>query len=158
MENRSKAEQLTAALSRHDMSIAVAESCTGGLLGAAITAVPGSSACFSGGVIAYGNTVKQDLLGVEQDILTRFGAVSSECAQAMVLGLHHLFHCNVGVSVTGIAGPGGGSPEKPVGLVYAGFLFSNHSFVREYRFHGDRDTIRRRTVEAILGEILARMQ
>ncbi|MFO7903082.1 MAG: CinA family protein [Planctomycetota bacterium] len=157
MENLSRAEKLGAALSQRDMSIAVAESCTGGLLGAAITAVPGSSAYFSGGIIAYSNTVKHELLGVDQHLLERFGAVSSECAEAMVLGLRHLFHCDVGVSVTGIAGPGGGSAEKPVGLVHAGLLFSGHCFVREYRFHGDRDTIRHATVDALLDEVLARI-
>lgn len=157
MKNLSRAEKLAAALSHHDMSMAVAESCTGGLLGAAITAVPGSSAFFSGGVIAYSNTVKHQLLGVDEDILDRYGAVSSECAEAMVLGLHRLFHCEIGVSVTGIAGPGGGSAAKPVGLVHAGLLFSGHCFVREYRFHGARDTIRQSTVDALLDEILARM-
>lgn len=156
MDSVSRAEQLKAVLCRQHQSLAVAESCTGGLLGATITAVSGSSDYFSGGIIAYSNMVKHQLLGVEQDTLERFGAVSAECAEALVAGLGRLFHCDIGISVTGIAGPGGGSRDKPVGLVYAGFLLSGHIFVREYRFRGGRDAMRHETVNSVLDEILSR--
>jgi PncC family amidohydrolase len=98
--------------------LATAESCTGGLIGDLLTNVPGSSNYYWGGVISYDNQVKNGVLGVPQEILDTVGAVSRECAIAMAHGVLKLIGANVAVSVTGIAGPGGGTPDKPVGLVY----------------------------------------
>ncbi len=98
--------------------LALAESCSAGLLAARIADVPGSSAYFAGGVVCYSNEAKRDLLGVEQDLLDRFGAVSAEVAEAMAIGALDRFDADIAVSITGIAGPGGGTDEKPVGLVH----------------------------------------
>ena len=100
--------------------IAVAESCTGGLIGAAITATPGSSAMFYGGIIAYDNSVKTKLLGVPPSTLGKYGAVSEKVAERMAAGALERLNVNLAVSVTGVAGPGGGSVEKPVGTVWIG--------------------------------------
>ena len=106
------------ALERAGLTVAVAESCTGGLLGAALTAVAGSSAWVRGGVIAYANDVKVGLLGVPEDLLASHGAVSAETAAAMAVGVRQAAGADVGLAVTGVAGPGGGSVERPVGLVH----------------------------------------
>ena len=98
-------------------TLAVAESCTGGAVGAALTAVPGSSAVFAGGVIAYSNAVKQQLLGVPAALLDEHGAVSEPVVKAMAEGLLSRFHCDWGIAISGVAGPGGGTVEKPVGMV-----------------------------------------
>ena len=121
-------------------TIAVAESCTGGGLGAIFTAVPGSSAYFLGGIIAYSNQVKMALLGVEQEILTQWGAVSHPVAKQMATGVKQKLNTDWGISITGIAGPDGGTETKPVGLVYLG-LASPDGKVKsfEYRFGKDRE-------------------
>ena len=98
-------------------TLAVAESCTGGALGAALTAVPGSSAAFAGGVIAYSNAVKQQLLGVPASLIDQHGAVSEPVAKAMAEGLRSRIHCDWGIAISGVAGPGGGTVDKPVGMV-----------------------------------------
>ena len=103
-----------------DVRIGVAESCTGGLLGAAITAMPGSSAIFTGGFLTYSNQAKSDLLGVPSSLIDRYGAVSAPVALAMAQGTRDRLGTDLAVSITGIAGPGGGSPEKPVGTVWFG--------------------------------------
>jgi PncC family amidohydrolase len=102
--------------------VAVAESCTGGLLGAAITAVPGASVCFRGGIIAYDDGVKVELLGVPKELLREHGAVSAEVAAAMARGVRQRLATEVGLAVTGIAGPSGGTPAKPVGLIWVAAL------------------------------------
>jgi nicotinamide-nucleotide amidase len=131
------------------LTIAVAESCTGGLLGERITNVPGSSDVFLGGVIAYHNDVKLNALGVRSEDIQRYGAVSEEVVLQMASGVREKLLAGVGVSVTGIAGPGGGTPEKPVGLVW---ISIHDSEARERRFHliGDRAEIRQRAAQAAL--------
>jgi nicotinamide-nucleotide amidase len=131
------------------LKLAVAESCTGGMLGERITSVPGSSDVFLGGVIAYHNDVKKKLLGVRPEDLERFGAVSEEVALQMAAGVRERTGADVGVSVTGIAGPGGGTPEKPVGLVW---IAIHESDAKARRFHvvGDRAEIRQRAAQAAL--------
>jgi nicotinamide-nucleotide amidase len=131
------------------LKLAVAESCTGGMLGERITNVPGSSDVFLGGVIAYHNDVKKKLLGVRPEDLERFGAVSEEVALQMAAGVRERTGADVGVSVTGIAGPGGGTPEKPVGLVW---IAIHGSDAKARRFHvvGDRAEIRQRAAQAAL--------
>jgi nicotinamide-nucleotide amidase len=130
-------------------TLAVAESCTGGMLGERITSIPGSSDVFLGGVIAYHNEVKRTLLGVRSEALERAGAVSEEVAIQMASGVRERLGADVGVSVTGIAGPGGGTAEKPVGLVW---IAVHASEVKARRFHvgGDRAEIRQRAAQAAL--------
>ena len=131
------------------LTLAVAESCTGGLLGERITNIPGSSDVFLGGVIAYHNDVKQDALGVRAEDIERFGAVSEEVALQMASGVRERARAGVGISVTGIAGPGGGTAEKPVGLVW---IAIDAAEVKARRFHlvGDRAEIRQRAAQAAL--------
>lgn len=131
------------------LKLSVAESCTGGLLGARLTAIPGSSDVFIGGVIAYDNAVKRSVLGVPQTLIERYGAVSGEVASAMAKGVVDALGGDLGVAVTGVAGPGGGSEEKPVGMVW----IAAHGAVnecRELRLFGDRGEVRQRAAQAAL--------
>jgi len=123
-------------------TVAAAESCTGGLLGARLTARPGSSEYVLGGVVAYANDVKRAVLGVPEDLLAAHGAVSEEVAAAMAEGVRHVTGATWGLSVTGVAGPSGGSPEKPVGLVEIGCAGPSGVRVVESRFPGDRESVR----------------
>lgn len=134
-------------LQARGQTLSVAESCTGGLLGARITERAGSSAYFLGGVLVYSNELKHRLLGVSQEILERHGAVSPECARAMAEGVKRLTGSDWALSVTGIAGPGGATAGKPVGLVYLGLAGRE---AREFRFAGDRGQVRRLSVEKAL--------
>ena len=149
------AERLVRKLAEKGLTCATAESCTGGGVGSAITAVSGSSAIFWGGVISYDNSVKRDVLGVPEEVLATKGAVSSECAAAMAEGARRLLKTDLAVSLTGIAGPGGGSAEKPVGLVWFG-LASAKGVVTEKRiFPGDRAAVRAAAIEHALQILLA---
>lgn len=136
-------------------SLATAESCTGGLLGDLITGEPGSSEFFLGGVIVYSDRSKLELLGVGEDILRKNGAVSSRAARAMARGVRKLFSSSIGVAITGIAGPGGGSPEKPVGLVYIAVAGPGGDKVEKHIFTGDRREIKRRAAERTLTLLIA---
>lgn len=134
---------LGAALKRRGWTISAAESCTGGLVLSRLTDIPGSSAYVMGGVVAYGNAVKRDLLGVSDFVLERFGAVSPQTAEAMARGALDLFETDLALSITGIAGPDGGTPEKPVGLTYiaiagADGIIADGVIVRRYVWSGDR--------------------
>jgi nicotinamide-nucleotide amidase len=128
----------------------VAESCTGGLLANRITNVPGSSEVFLGGVVSYSNALKQSLLGVPAETLVQYGAVSEPTARAMAEGARQRLGGWWGVGITGIAGPGGGSPEKPVGLVYISCQRSRHDVVKRQLFAGDRETIKYRATQYAL--------
>lgn len=143
------AEEVGDLLRRRGLRLVVAESCTGGLLGAQLTSVAGSSDWFLGGVISYANELKAGLLGVRPQTLAVHGAVSAECAREMAEGAVARLGGDVAVAITGIAGPGGATPGKPVGLVYLG-LAGPSAGVRELRLHGTRDEIRRATVESAL--------
>ena len=138
------------ALRSRGLTVAVAESCTGGLLGAVLTALPGSSDYMRGGVIAYADSVKADLLGVSRHALAEHGAVSEPVALAMADGVRQRCHAAIGLSVTGIAGPSGGTPSKPVGLMYVGVVLPEHA--RVVRLEGDsgRDANRAQAVLAAL--------
>jgi nicotinamide-nucleotide amidase len=137
------------------LTLAVAESCTGGLLGERITNIPGSSDVFVGGVIAYHNDVKRESLGVRQSDLDAWGAVSEKVAMQMASGVRERLGSDIGVSITGVAGPGGGSAEKPVGLVWIG-VDGLEKFARRIHASGDRGEIRQRAVQAAL-EVVRRM-
>jgi nicotinamide-nucleotide amidase len=126
-------------------TIAVAESCTAGMLGMHITRVPGSSVYFLGGILCYSNDAKMELCGVPPELLQKFGAVSAEVAEAMARGVRCALHSSIGLSITGIAGPGGGSAEKPVGLVYIGISDGQHTESRHRIMPGDRESIRERS-------------
>jgi nicotinamide-nucleotide amidase len=126
-------------------TLAVAESCTSGMLGMHITQVPGSSDYFRGGVLCYSNDAKIDLCGVPAELLQKHGAVSAEVAEALASGVRQSLHSSIGLSITGIAGPGGGSPEKPVGLVYIGVSDGQRTHSRHRIMPGDRESIRERS-------------
>ncbi|OCW58231.1 damage-inducible protein CinA [Hoeflea olei] len=138
--------------------VATAESCTGGLIAAAITDVGGSSAVFDRGFVTYSNQAKQDMLGVKPATLASFGAVSAEVAAEMALGAWKHSDADLTVAVTGVAGPGGGSPDKPVGLVWMGLSGPGVSDVVELRWDPSwsRDAIRAATVRAALEALIAR--
>ncbi|MBR0067641.1 MAG: nicotinamide-nucleotide amidohydrolase family protein [Kiritimatiellae bacterium] len=145
------AELLVAKLKERGLTCVTAESCTGGGVGSAITAVPGSSAVFLGGVISYANEVKRDVLDVPQEILDTHGAVSSECAERMAACARNLLKADLAVSLTGIAGPDGGSAEKPVGLVWFGLATKDGVHTEKMIFGGDRASVRAQAVTHALG-------
>lgn len=138
-------------------TLVTAESLTGGGIGNALTAIPGASEVYKGGVISYVNEVKRDILGVSQEILDRYGAVSPWTAGAMASGVRELLKADVAVSVTGLAGPGGDEFGHPVGTVYIGFCCNQKSLVKQCRFTGSREEIRHRTIRAALELILEQM-
>ena len=135
-------------------TLATAESLTGGGIGAALTAVSGSSAGYKGGVISYTNEIKHNVLGVSQELLERYGAVSPWVAGEMVSGVRRLLNADIAVSVTGLAGPTGDEYGNPVGTVYIGYEDNQRSVVRHFCFEGDRDAVRSQTIEAALDLIL----
>lgn len=135
-------------------TLVTAESLTGGGIGAALTAIPGSSEVYKGGVISYTNWVKHTVLGVSQETLDRFGAVSYETAAEMSEGVRRLLNADVAVSVTGLAGPGGDGSGEPVGTVFVGYDDENGGHVRKFLFEGTREEIRNQTIEAALLLIL----
>jgi len=125
---------------------ATAESCTGGLIGGAITSVSGASAVYEQGYITYANSAKEKLLGVKKETLETLGAVSVETAFQMAEGVCRVSGSHLGIAVTGIAGPGGGTSQKPVGLVYIGISYKGQTLVYECHFGGDRENVRNGTV------------
>lgn len=139
---------------QRNLRIATAESCTGGLIAGALTAIPGSSAVFERGFVTYSNAAKAEMLGVDADLIARVGAVSEEVARAMARGAVAASRADLAVAVTGIAGPDGGTPDKPVGLVHiatAGIA----ELHRRCLFPGDRTRVRAATVETALALLLA---
>ncbi len=145
------AEKLVELLKAQGLTCATAESCTGGGVGSAITAVPGSSAVFAGGIISYSNEVKAEVLGVSRDDLARVGAVSGEVAAQMAEGARRLLKTDMAVSLTGIAGPDGGSDAKPVGLVWFGLATKDGVRTEKAIFRGDRAQVRAQAVTHALG-------
>ena len=136
-------------------TLATAESCTGGGIGAALTAVSGSSAVFKGGIISYTNEIKQNLLGVNPAVLDQFGAVSAPVAEAMAEGARKVLSSDIAVSVTGLAGPGGDEYGNPVGTVFIGYSDEFTTISREYHFSGSREDVRTQAVAAALHLILS---
>lgn len=135
-------------------TLATAESCTGGGIGAAITAVSGSSAVFKGGIVSYCDEVKHSLLAVDEELLFRYGAVSAPVAEAMADGARRVLDSDIAVSVTGLAGPGGDKFGNPVGTVFVGYASADRVVSRKFDFSGDRESVRKQAVEAALMLIL----
>lgn len=145
----------------HGSMVATAESCTGGLIAGAITDIAGSSSVFDRGFVTYSNQAKQDMLGVREATLAAYGAVSAQVATEMVLGARRRSNASLAVSVTGVAGPGGGSPEKPVGLVWMGLSGPGDlTSAIELRWEPSwsRDMIRAATVHAALEALVMRLE
>lgn len=152
---RSNAEKLLKICEKNGLKIATVESCTGGLLAGLLTAVPGSSAVVERGYVTYSNEAKAEEVGVPPALIKTHGAVSREVAQAMATGALENAPVDLTASVTGVAGPGGGTAEKPVGLVYIGAALRGGAVeVRENRFDGDRDAIREESVRVALEMLL----
>jgi nicotinamide-nucleotide amidase len=150
----SLAKKLVSVCIEKNVTFGTAESCTGGLISASVTDIAGASAVFFGGIVSYDNSVKENLLGVRAQTLADKGAVSAETAGEMSMGALKALCADYAVSVTGIAGPGGGTPQKPVGLVYISAASKNGVTVTENHFFGDRETIRLQTVEKALSLLI----
>ena len=144
-------EQIVGLLQEKKLTLATAESCTGGMLASRIIDVPGVSEVFKAGFVTYANEAKQNLLGVKEDTLAQFGAVSEQTAREMVLGAIKAAKADMAVATTGIAGPGGGTKEKPVGLVYIACGSADDIIVERCLFGGSRKEIRQASVEHALG-------
>lgn len=153
----SAAQRLIRQLIHCGKTLASAESCTGGLIGKLLTDVPGSSAAYVGGVISYTDQVKHQVLGVGQDTLTQFGAVSAPTAVAMAQGARAVTKADLAVSTTGLAGPDGDGSGKPVGLVYIAVADGISSIVRQYHFSGDRSAVRQQAALAAMALALAHL-
>lgn len=138
-------------------TISFAESCTGGLLSKMITDIPGASAVFKGSIVSYANDVKVELLGVPEEVIKQYGAVSKETVLSMIDGCKNIFGTDVAVAITGIAGPAGGTNEKPVGLVYTAIYIDGDVDVREHLFSGDREAIRERAAKYVFDNIIKRL-
>jgi PncC family amidohydrolase len=150
------AERLQGICLERGLTVATAESCTGGLVASAITDVSGSSGYFRGSIVAYADETKRDVLGVGAEVLGAHGAVSAQVARAMALGARERLAVDLAVSVTGIAGPGGGSDEKPVGLTYIAAADGVGVEVRRHQWVGDRAANKRSSAEAALALLLER--
>ena len=137
-------------LADRGLTISVAESCTGGLIGSIITDVPGSSRYFLGGIIAYSNQSKMEILNVSSGTIAEHGAVSDQTVLEMAGGVKRLFNSHLGLAVTGIAGPEGGTTEKPVGTVFIGLAAEDRIFTAGHRFHGTREEIKQETARMAL--------
>ncbi len=146
-------ERIAKLLKEKNLWIATAESCTAGLLAHKLTNIPGSSEYFKGGIVAYSNEIKVKLLGVKEDTLEKYGAVSYETAVEMAIGIKNLMNVDIGISTTGIAGPGGATPSKPVGLVYIG-LAGKEIKAKKFNFQGNRLQNKERFAESALKMLL----
>lgn len=147
------AQQVISALRNKNLTLATAESCTGGGVGQRLTSVSGSSAVFRGGIISYCNEIKHRLLGVEESALEELGAVSDVVAMQMAQGARNVLQTDLAVSVTGLAGPNSDESGKPVGLVYIGIATTNFVRAWEYHFSGDREAVRNQAADAALAQI-----
>ena len=147
-------QELGDVLTNCHLTIATAESCTGGLIANRITNVSGSSSYFERGVITYSNQAKIEILNVPSTTIEQFGAVSPETASAMAVGVKDLAHTDIGLGVTGIAGPTGGTTEKPVGLIYIGIAGNNKVVTHEFMLKGSRIEIKEQTAEVALKKLL----
>lgn len=145
---------LSQLLRARDWKMAVAESCTGGLIAASLTDLPGSSQWFCGGIVAYSNEVKTKILGVSQATIEEQGAVSVQTVEAMARKSREIFHCELALAVSGVAGPKGGSPEKPVGTVCIAWVLGENVESKRYQFKGNRQEVREKSVDFAIGGAL----
>ncbi len=152
------AERLQGLCLGRGLTVATAESCTGGLVASVLTEIPGSSGYFVGTVVAYADSAKAELLGVPEATLVAHGAVSAQAARAMASGARERFRASMAVSVTGVSGPDGGSDEKPVGLTYLGMADGDVTDVRRHVWTGDRASHRREAVQAALRWLVERAE
>ncbi len=150
-------QRVAETLTEKDLQVATAESCTGGLIGDTLTSVPGSSSYYEGGVISYSNALKQRFLTVAAETLERHGAVSEQTAREMAQGIRAATGVDIGIATTGIAGPGGGTPEKPVGLVYIGLADRDGVTVTRHVFDGTRRENKEATCKLGLQMLLDRV-
>lgn len=150
---RSLEDTVAKILVDNNLTISVAESCTGGMVSSNLINYPGISSVFMEGCITYSNDAKIKSLGVKEETLKKFGAVSEETAREMAEGIARRYNTNIGISTTGIAGPEGGTKEKPVGLVYFGIYINGETIVKKYIFNGDRNQIRIRATKTVLNEL-----
>ena len=151
----SRAGELVSVAGLEGITVGFAESLTGGLISSSVVAVPGASAVLKGSIVSYTNEVKEKVLGVSPDIISAHTEVSAECAKAMAEGAKSVLGVDLAVSVTGIAGPTGELPGKPVGTVYMGYCFRDISGALRLNFEGDRDTIRTCTVLEALNQAIS---
>jgi nicotinamide-nucleotide amidase len=145
-------------LSARGWQITCAESCTGGGVGYAITSTSGSSAWFKKGFITYSNDAKQELLGVSEDTLIKYGAVSAKTVEEMAAGAARQANTEVAIAISGIAGPDGGSPDKPVGTIWFGFFINGQTISQKRLLTGDRETVRIKAIEFALSNSLMLLQ
>jgi len=146
------AGELVKLLAEHNMTVCTGESLTGGLLAASIVDVPGASAVMNESYVTYSEEAKHRILGVSRRTIDEKGVISEECAGEMAEGLLKVSGCSLALSTTGLAGPGGAMPGRPVGTVFAGIAVKGKTLVRAYHFEGSRSDIRRQTVETVLRE------
>ena len=151
----SDAAALVALLAERNFTLSTAESCTGGLLASSIVDVPGASAVFVGGAVTYAEAVKTSLLGVPEDVIRERGVVSRDVAALMAEGAKRRFGTDLAVSTTGVAGPGGGTPEAPVGRVFIGVALENETVVFREDLPGDREAVRREATEKAIRHLCA---
>lgn len=149
-------ELIASYLIKNNITLSTAESCTGGLLSSKITSKAGISQIFLGGVVSYSNASKENILKVNKKSLMEYGAVSKEVAKEMAIGCSRLFKTDIAISITGIAGPSGGTLDKPVGLVYIGIKYRDEILTTKCNFKGSRDSIRESTVQKVM-ELLANL-
>lgn len=147
-------ERILRLMMEKSLKLSVAESCTGGLIASRITDIAGSSEYFDAGIVTYSNAAKTRLLGVPEELLIRHGAVSRETAESMAEGVRRATGSHVGISVTGIAGPGGGSDLKPVGTVFIGISCEDGVLVKGFLFKGDRKEVRQQASDAALQMVI----
>jgi len=158
IQNQSTESFVGELLRNSGLKLATAESCTGGLIGQKITSIPGSSDYFVGGVIAYANMAKVKLIGVNLRTLREYGAVSQETVREMARGVRQVLDADIGLAVSGIAGPSGGTPQKPVGTVWIGLSVSEADQAWEYHFAGDRHAVNEQAVDKALGLLFDYLQ
>ena len=153
MDNYSCVESIVKKLEQKGLTISAAESCTGGMVSSAIVDYPGASAVFMDGVVSYSNEAKMKFLGVKKETLEKYGAVSHQTAEEMCRGVSLNSNTDIGISTTGVAGPGGGTPEKPVGTVYIGICVKGSVKTRLLQLSGTRTEIRQQTTNILLNEL-----
>ncbi|AMO56098.1 hypothetical protein GZ77_04595 [Endozoicomonas montiporae] len=150
--------QLSVELEKQSLTMATAESCTGGWVSQVLTAVPGSSGWFEGGIVSYSNAMKHRLLDVSEELLSTYGAVSQPVAEQMARGVARKLGVQASIAISGIAGPGGGTVDKPVGTVHIAWYRRGKTFSEAFLFTGDRQQVREQSVRVALSELIRLLQ